>query len=309
MEQAKIALFIDVEDLVDALRTIYNRDLDPATLLEKARPYGLIDRASAYGDFGRLPAELRQHLAALGIRTIQVDPVEAPSWSRSEGRRDPRKLAILADVFETLLDAGDIETLLFATGDGLIARAAGLARNKFGRRVVICGVRGAIAPELRFIADVLDPIEAELRTPERGELIAAVLGVMENLERRKRYLNFKFIRQHLINDESLPIATQEDADALLSEAIDCGLIVKRKIEDKYQSGQFFTAYTLNRHNALYKSLREPEAEPLASERGFDSERAAPTRSAPRPGRGQDIRSAPRFGGRSLEGRPSDLSPL
>jgi hypothetical protein len=103
--------------------------------------------------------------------------------------------------------------------------------------------------------------------PTNVKGLSALIPAVENLERRKRYLNFKFIRDHVINTEEFKAGSSEEADALLSEAIDCGLIVKRKIEDKYNSGQFFTAYTLNRESALYErySQQHPSKQALASE--------------------------------------------
>ena len=300
MDQKKVALFIDIDHVYRHLKTIYNCDFDAALLIEKARGYGILDRAQAYGDFTAYPPELRQNLKTCGIRAIQVDyELEKRNLNGQvqDILKDTKDLEILADLFEILTDNPSITTILLATGSRQASRAVTIARNKFGKDVIICGVERAIANELKIVANSVDPIIVTPVEPKQSEALAILIPLVESLERRKRYLNFKFIRDQMMKSEELNLNSTDQGDEILSDAIDCGLIVKRKIEDKYNSGQFFTAYALNKESALFGrySSEHNESKPSAEENHEKNHRPEKNSEAQENKGGADMRAVPRYG--------------
>lgn len=300
MDQKKVALFIDIDHVYRHLKTIYNCDFDSALLIEKARKHGMLDRAQAYGDFTAYPPELRQNLKTCGIRAIQVDyelEKRALNGQLQDILKDTKDLEILADLFEILTDNPSITTILIATGSRQASRAVAIARNKFGKEVIICGVDRAIAQELKIVANDIDPLVVTPIEPKHSEALSILIPLVESLERRKRYLNFKFIRDQMMKSEALNLPSTEKGDEILSDAIDCGLIVKRKIEDKYNSGQFFTAYTLNKESALFPRYSAEQADSkIESEENPQKSEAEKNPSAPQSNTGDDdMRAVPRYG--------------
>ena len=300
MDQKKVALFIDIDHVYRHLKTIYNCDFDSALLIEKARKHGILDRAQAYGDFTAYPAELRQNLKTCGIRSIQVDcefEKRDVNGQIQDILKDTKDLEILADIFEILTDNPSITTLLLATGSRQASRAVTIARNKFGKEVIICGVDRAIANELKIVANSIDPLIVTPIEPKNSESLAILIPLIEGLERRKRYLNFKFIRDQMMSSSQFDLKSSEEGDEILSDAIECGLIVKRKIEDKYNSGQFFTAYGLNKESALYGrySAEQPEnsADPEEKSRKFEAP-VIPTETQNNSS-DDDVRAIPHYG--------------
>lgn len=309
MDQKKVALFIDIDHVYRHLKTIYNCDFDSALLIEKARRHGMLDRAQAYGDFTAYPPELRQNLKTCGIRAIQVDyELEKRSLNGQvqDILKDTKDLEILADLFEILTDNPSITTILLATGSRQASRAVAIARNKFGKEVIICGVDRAIANELTIVANAVDPLIVTPIEPSHSEALSILIPLVESLERRKRYLNFKFIRDQMMKSETLDLSSTEKGDEILSDAIDCGLIVKQKIEDKYNSGQFFTAYALNKESALFGrySAEQPESKAENEEKPEKSEVSNNPPTPENAKDGGDMSAIPRYG----SGQRGDWTP-
>lgn len=267
MNIPKLALFIDFDHVSQQLKTIYNQSFQPQSLLDKSSQYGHVVFAQAYGDFSQEQADIRQELSSYGIRPIQTDP---ESQRRNLGGRsvevlkDNKDLEILADLFELLLESPHIDALMFVLGDRQNARGLGLARHRFHKTIILSGVHGAITPQLLRFADVVDPLAPAPVVPENPEYFTKLIAIIEALESTKRYLNFKFIRDRVLAECPDWFPKSERADALLSEAIDCGLVIKRKIEDKFNPKQFFTAYSLNKNSALYHLLH-PHHDPRTQE--------------------------------------------
>src|SRR5579872_6464471 len=73
----KVALFADVENVYLGLRSMYNRELSPELLVEKAKARGDLERAMAFADWKELPEGLADKFKAAGYETVQVDRLVA----------------------------------------------------------------------------------------------------------------------------------------------------------------------------------------------------------------------------------------
>ncbi|RMG07775.1 MAG: NYN domain-containing protein [Planctomycetota bacterium] len=260
------ALFVDAESMQGRLRSLHHRLLDPETLLEVAGARGPLGPKVAVADWGVLPDGLSEAFAERGFEVVQVD--RRPRGREAGGRRrdvlrDLVDLELLARMVERFLESGDdLAGAIVASGDEAAARAVRLIRERFERPVHVIGVEGAPAADLETAATSYEPLPLRPCEPSDPEGLAKLVLVLEALERRKRFLNFKYIREAVVRKVDLAERSFEGAERLLSDAIACGLLRKIQVEDKYNDGQFFTAYALDRDHAIYRDHGSGEAAPV-----------------------------------------------
>jgi uncharacterized LabA/DUF88 family protein len=170
--QAKVGLFIDLENIrYELLKR--GREFDPQRLIQKARKYGLVKVAYAYADFTKQPEMLLGKFEAAMIKRVDV-----PLRQREDGRlQSSADLHMVMDIFETVLFNDDIETFILGTGDKDFTRASAMLVNRFGKRVVICGVPGSISQVLVDSATVVDSVDPEEHG--FGELDIRVAGWLD----------------------------------------------------------------------------------------------------------------------------------
>lgn len=263
-----VALFVDVDTLQHPLRTVHNRTLDAAAVVAAAKAHGELVLSQAIADWGELAPEMREAWKALGVETVQVERAmrsrEGPQ-RRREIVRDVVDLEIMARVIETLFpQAGgpEIDRFVLATTDDAAARTARLVRERFQKDVLVVGVEGVLGEPLMQAATAWEHLPMPPIEPTDLEGLSRLVPLLEELERKKRYLNFKYIRETVVRRLTMPDRSFDSAERLLSEAIGCGLLKKLKIEDKYNPGQQFTAYALDRDNAFFKQYGSGEPAPI-----------------------------------------------
>jgi uncharacterized LabA/DUF88 family protein len=169
---AKVGLFIDLENIRYELIK-RGREFDPQRLIQKARKYGLVKVAYAYADFSKQPELLQGKFEAAMIKRVDV-----PLRQRDDGRlQSSADLHMVMDVFETVLFNDDIETFILGTGDKDFTRVSAMLVNRFGKRVIICGVPGSISQVLVDSATAVDPLDPEEHS--FGELEVRVAGWLD----------------------------------------------------------------------------------------------------------------------------------
>ncbi len=313
MPAKKLALFVDVESLQHQLRTQHHRTLDPQLLLETAAARGSVEAYIAVADWRALPESVQASFAEQeGIERVQVErrlrSREGGGGRRREVVRDLVDLELLAQVIELLFrDQGpEVDELVVATGDSVAARIVRLVRERFAKPVHVIGVEGAVDEELQEWASSWEELPMPALEPTDLEGLEKLVPLLESLEKRKRYLNFKYIRETVVRRLDRPDRSFDGAERLLSEAIACGLLLKRKVEDKYNPGQLFTAYALDRDHELFGRFGSGEPAPDHDELEREQGEAAaadtpdvPTfasrngRERPQQDRGKEDRSADR----------------
>ena len=272
MGAKKVALFVDVDSLHQQLRSLHHRSFDPAPLMETARAEGEVVSAVAVADWADLPPELATACEQAGLSRVQVE--RSPRSRETGGRRrdvvrDGVDVELLAQMVEALFtdDRPEVGFLLLGSCEDAAARGVGLVRARFQKDVVVLGVEGGVGPALEAAATrvVLLPLPAV--APQDPELLARLVPLLEALERKKRYLNFKYIRETIVRRLELPERSFDAAERLLSEAIACGVLLKLKVEDKYNPGQLFTAYALDRQSEWFQRWGSGEPAPIHPEPG------------------------------------------
>jgi predicted RNA-binding protein with RPS1 domain/uncharacterized LabA/DUF88 family protein len=151
----EVALFIDFENIRHGTLSAYGVEPRASLLIEAARKYGLVHIARAYADFEEFQPEVLRDLQVSGIT-----PVNVQSHLVGDRRKCGADMDMLIDIVETMLDRAAIPTLLLMTGDRDFLRTVTMARNRFGKEVIISGVPGTVSYDLISAAGGnFDPLE------------------------------------------------------------------------------------------------------------------------------------------------------
>ena len=161
----EVAVFIDFENLRYSLLNIHGLEPDFRTLVEKAKKYGRPSIMRAYADFSEHPDDLRSQLHICGIEAINI-PVKRKVYT--EGGKEIHRIKNAADMvlaLDAMIEAIEADeskkkkTFLLVSGDSDYVKLVTNLRNRFGQRVIICGVPGSIAHDLVESAGEEDAIE------------------------------------------------------------------------------------------------------------------------------------------------------
>lgn len=264
----KVALFVDVESLHQHLRGAHDRPLDPALVVAAARARGDLVTAIALADWAELPPDLREGFAAQGVEPVQVERTTRSrevGGRRREVTRDLVDLEVLARIIEVLFPAAggpEVDVFVLGTVDDAALRAVQLTREHFQKEVVVLGAEGGPSEALVAAASACELLPMPPIEPRDLDGLSHLVPLLEDLERRKRYLNFKYIRETVVRRLERVERSFDAAEGLLSDAIGCGLLLKQKVEDKYNPGQLFTAYCLNREHELFSRFGSGEPAPV-----------------------------------------------
>ena len=186
METRKeVALFIDFENIRYGTLNAYGVEPRASLLIETARKYGLVNIARAYADFEDFPSDVLRDLQVSGITAVNVQAHQVGNRKKSGADMD-----MLIDIIETMLDRSAIPTLLLMTGDRDFLRVVTMARNRFGKEVIISGVPGTVSYDLISASGGnFDPLEIPgLERIERaiGDEHVGPQSRIERLERREQ---------------------------------------------------------------------------------------------------------------------------
>ncbi len=236
MSDDQVSLFIDFENVRYSMLNTYHCEPKASLLVEKARAHGKLTVARAYADFSEHPEGLLRDLQICGVTNINISAHQI-----AEKKKSGSDMEMLMDIVETLLDRPAIKTYLLMTGDRDFIRAVTMARNRFGKEVIISGVPGTVSTDLiKSAGGNFDPIVVERLTEE--EKMNTLIAVIEGLERSRPFLAFKYLVDVVVSSSEIPAASPEEAKALVSKAADMGYITR------YQRDNGHWAYKLDRDN-------------------------------------------------------------
>ncbi len=184
MEPRKeVALFIDFENIRFGTLNAYGVEPRASLLIETARKYGLVNIARAYADFEDFPSDVLRDLQVSGITAVNVQAHQVGDRKKSGADMD-----MLSDIIETMLDRAAIPTVLLMTGDRDFLRVVTMARNRFGKEVIISGVPGSVSYDLISASGGnFDPLEIPgLERIDGGHGMDAAGGPASRHERIER---------------------------------------------------------------------------------------------------------------------------
>ena len=167
----EVAVFVDIENLRYSMLNLYGLEPDINALMEKIRKHGRPSVMRAYADFSEHPPILRRQLQIVGFEAINV-PVK--KITRPGQQRTVERIKNAADMvlaLDTILEAADADavqnskTFLLVTGDADYIKLTTQLRNRFGQKVVVCGVPGSVSNDLIAAANGEDAIEVQKIEP------------------------------------------------------------------------------------------------------------------------------------------------
>ncbi|MDO8531513.1 MAG: NYN domain-containing protein [Dehalococcoidia bacterium] len=239
----EVALFIDFENIRYSMVKLYGQEPDPQKLMAKALKYGRVSVASAYADFSRHPEALARRFEVAGIARVDVPP--KVRTDHEESRVD---LFMLLDIIDALLDRPQVDIFVLMTGDSDFIRVAVKLKNRFGKKVIISGVPGAVSNDLVQCASGSDPVEVDEGLSDevlRKELIRTAAY----LEIKWKQPTFRGIKQWVSDPRCKLGISADKAHRLLDEMVQAGLFT-RNVETAWvnEEPREITVTRLNREH-------------------------------------------------------------
>jgi uncharacterized LabA/DUF88 family protein len=224
----EVALFVDFENIRYSVLNTYHRELSGSMLMEIGRRYGLVTLARSYADFEEHPERVQRDLQVSGISAVNVASLQV--GERPKGGAD---MEMLMDIFETLLDRPFLGTYILMTGDRRFIRMVTMIRNRYGKEVVIAGVRGSVSNDLIEAAGgSFEPLEFEpVADDERRD---AFVRFVDRLERSKPFITFKYVSAAMTTSTEFPGLAEDEAREFVAQAIQEGLLLKQQRPDGYR---------------------------------------------------------------------------
>ena len=224
----EVALFVDFENIRYSVLNTYHRELSGVMLMDIGRRYGLVTMARAYADFDEHPERVRRDLQISGITAVASGSLQV--GDRPKAGAD---MEMLTDVFESLLDRPHISTYILMTGDRRFIRIVTMIRNRYGKEVVIAGVRGSVSNDLiEATGGCFEPLEFE--PVADGDRREAFIRFVDRLERSKPFITFKYVAAAMTTSSEFPGLGEEEAREFVAEAIQEGILVKQQRPDGYR---------------------------------------------------------------------------
>ncbi len=156
----EVGLFIDLENIRYSFLNVYQIEPNVSAFIEKAKKHGRVSVAMAYADFNEHPQWVRRGLDVAGIAARDI-PVRRFVRDGQERVKSSADLHMLMDIMETALDRPQVSTYVLMTGDSDYIRVITWIKNRFDKRVIICGVPGTISQDLVAAAGEADHLEAD----------------------------------------------------------------------------------------------------------------------------------------------------
>lgn len=224
----EVAVFVDFENIRYSVLNTYHREICGTMIMEIARRYGLVTLARAYADFEEHPERMQRDLQVSGISAVNVTALQ--SGDRSKAGAD---LEMMADMFESLLDRPFLGTYILFTGDRRFIRMVTMIRNRYGKDVVIAGVRGSVSNDLIEAAGgKFEPLEFEPVAAEQKR--DAFIRFVDRLERSKPFITFKYVAAAMTTSVEFPGMSEEEAREYVAAAIEEGILRKEQRSDGYR---------------------------------------------------------------------------
>ncbi|MCI2430748.1 NYN domain-containing protein [Candidatus Acetothermia bacterium] len=259
--QPETAVFVDLENIYIGFRHQYGRELTADELVEKARSFGGVKLISVYADFSEptYPEHFKLDLDNEGLQAINV-----PKDRDREGRPTKNKIdmRMAVDILRTLAFRKEFGRYVLMTGDKIFLDVLNLARNDFGKEVIICGLEGTVAQVLKDVASYFS-FNADATIDERLERFIKIFDRMERdlLEGTYHYIGWKLVIEQISADSEMRFTTWNEARDFFERVKRDGRLIL-----KYYPGESreIEAYRLDRRNPLVRKVLGLESRVIES---------------------------------------------
>jgi uncharacterized LabA/DUF88 family protein len=222
---SEVALFIDLENISTSLWKNFDQNPDPFDFMEKARKYGAVSFARAYGDFSQPPLQRMQS----DLRSAGIDQFDCDVKVRGTETQSTVDTNIVIDLFEVALDRPNIKTFVLMAGDSDYIRVVTRLRNRLGKDVVIAAVPGSVSRDLVRAAGKEDPIEPAATDGVEDSDVIRLIDRYESSRREGVYPTFGKLLEYVTHPSNASIVDARIAQGLLTEFVEDGLLVQEQI--------------------------------------------------------------------------------
>jgi uncharacterized LabA/DUF88 family protein len=251
-------VFVDLENIYIGFRKQYGRDLTAKELVEKARSFGGVKAINVYGDFSEptYPQWFKLELDNQGVQATNVPKDRDRDGHPTKNRIDIR---IVVDVFRNLTFRSELKRFIFMTGDKIFLDVLNLARNDFGKEVLISGIEGTVAQVLQEAAGYI-PFCADTALDER---LNQFIVLMDKLERRMldgvyNYLGWKLVIDQLKESPEFGFNDWREAREFFERIKREGKLLLRHYPGESRE---IEAYRLDRRNPLVRKILQLDSLP------------------------------------------------
>lgn len=261
MEAGQVALFIDVENIRYSLMNDYGVEPDFQALMEKARKYGKVAEARAYADFSEHPESVRRQMDIAGVRVQDIPLRRSRSASGVERVKSSADMHMVLDIVETVLDRPSVGTFVIVAGDSDYLRITTWLRNRFEKRVIICGVPGSVASTLASAASEVDPVEVPL--PDESLFEAAVEALVRMIKKGPsplEYWTVKIISQWADSAHQHIPGGPVDHKRAVDHLLQTGILVTDETERRGR--QVREAHLNEEHPEVQRILQQVQINPV-----------------------------------------------
>ncbi|MEW6523101.1 MAG: NYN domain-containing protein [Bacillota bacterium] len=218
LKSAKVALFVDIENLAKGMRNL-GCQIVPEDLVTTAARFGQVVHAKCFGDFREpIIADLKEEL-----RAATLDVVDVPSQRREDGWKQFTDFAMLDDIYQVLFDYPDVDTFVVAAGDGHFSGVVARLRIRHGKRVIVMGVEGGINHQLRAVASHVEELSTIPAAIDPGDL-HRLLSFMAVGEDQGKVITFSSTLKHY---RALPRSMTRQA---LQQLLDGGRLARDTVD-------------------------------------------------------------------------------
>jgi uncharacterized LabA/DUF88 family protein len=243
----EVALFVDLENIVFSLWNKHQQESNPHQWMQKARQYGRVTFARAYGDFsqdviGRLERQL--HIAG-------IDTVSCPAKVKDNGTQSTVDINVVIDLIEVALDRPNVTVFVLMAGDSDYIRIVSRLRHRWGKRVIVSGIPGTVSRDLVDAAGEEDPLEvAEQVAVDERELIRVIHRYQSELK-PGIYPTFLPMKRYVAHRNNAKVIDPNQVQSKLSQFIQRGVLVQEVVE--LPDGQKLKSTHLNQEDPLVQS--------------------------------------------------------
>jgi hypothetical protein len=156
------------------------------------------------------------------------------------------------DVMRTLAFRKEIARYVLLTGDKIFLDVVNLARNDFGKEVIICGLEGTVAQVLKDVA-LYVPFSADAAVDERLERFIKLFDRLERelLVGTYHYIGWKLVIDKLMEEPQMGFTSWAEARDFFERLKRDGRLIL-----KYYPGESreIEGYRLDRRNPLVRKV-------------------------------------------------------
>lgn len=235
-ENAQVAVYLDLENIRYSMLNLYGIEPDFRQMLEKIRAHGRPSVMRAYADFSEHP-EIHRRLQIAGFDPINV-PVRRISSTGAGGQVERIKNAAdMVLAIDAIVEASDAhgaaiqKTFYLVTGDSDYIKLVTQLRNKFGQRVVVCGVPGSMSRDLRSAADEEETLSIpEFSAASDEDVKRAIVAMVKRGPAPLKFWSMRILDSWCQDERNSVPGTAKQRRDMLSQMRIEGVLLQREIQ-------------------------------------------------------------------------------